>query len=141
MDLLRLDMAAVVQASAVLILLAGGLLVYRTFREKYLLAWLLGWVALLLHKISAFMAAQSERVLWDILSPFFFTLALLAMAAAILFYTNRRRWLLPLAIVGLVALDLSIVRTLWFPRSGALEFVVEALFTGMKAATAVQMAL
>jgi len=142
MGLLRLDTAAVVQASAVLILLAGGLLVYRTFREKYLLAWLLGWVALLLHKVSAGMAAQpGPHVLWAVLSPLFFTAALLLMAAAILFYTNRTRWLLPLAIVGLVALDLAVIRMLWFPQSAAIEFVAEALFTGIKAAAAVQMAL
>ncbi|HSE48383.1 MAG TPA: PAS domain S-box protein [Terriglobales bacterium] len=142
MDLLRLDTAAVVQASAVLILLAGGLLVYRTFREKYLLAWLLGWLALLLHKVSGLAAGQfGPPRLWSVLSPLFFTAAILLMAAAILFYTNRMRWLLPLAIVGLVALDLAVVRTLWFPQSAWLEFVIEGLFTGIKAAAAVQMAL
>jgi two-component system NtrC family sensor kinase len=142
MAFLRLDMAAVVQASAVLVLLAGGLLVYRTFRERYLLAWLLGWVALLLHKVSAVMAAQSgPHIVWAVLSPLFFTAALLLMAAAILFYTSRTRWLLPLAIVGLVALDLAVVRTFWFPQSAVGEFVIEALFTGIKAAAAVQMAL
>lgn len=143
MDLLRLDTAAVVQASAVLILLAGGLLVYRTFREKYLLAWLLGWGALLLHKVAAaFLAARAApHALWAILSPLFFTVALLLMAAAILFYTSRMRWLLPMAIVGLVALDLAVISNLWFPERGPLEFVVEAMFTGIKAAAAVQMAL
>ena len=31
--------------SAALIMLAASLLVYRTFRERYLVLWILGWVA------------------------------------------------------------------------------------------------
>src|SRR5436305_12939600 len=120
MDFLRLDMAAVVQSSAVLILLAGGVLVYRTFRERYLLAWLCGWGAYLAHKLassSAQSAVGSTRTLWLALSPVFFTLALFLMASAIFFYTNRKRWFLPLAVVGMVALDLAVVRVLWLPQS------------------------
>ena len=33
------------QESAALILLAASLLVFRTFRERYLLIWTLGWLA------------------------------------------------------------------------------------------------
>src|SRR5580704_3149242 len=31
--------------SAALVILAAGLLVFRTFRERYLLIWILGWLA------------------------------------------------------------------------------------------------
>src|SRR5579863_3676238 len=31
--------------SAALVILAAGLLVFRTFRERYLLVWILGWLA------------------------------------------------------------------------------------------------
>ena len=33
------------QESAALIMLAASLLVFRTFRERYLLMWILGWLA------------------------------------------------------------------------------------------------
>src|SRR2546423_14793559 len=111
MEQLRLDMAAVVQASAILILLACGVLVYRAFRERYLLAWLFGWGAYLLHKLAggaAEGATGSARTAWLVFSPVFFTIALFLMAAAIFFYANRTRWLLPLAIVSMVALDLAV---------------------------------
>src|SRR5438105_14422002 len=35
----------VAQESAALIVLAASLLVFRTFRERYLLIWILGWLA------------------------------------------------------------------------------------------------
>src|SRR4051812_1299628 len=144
MEELRLDMNAAVQASAILILLAGGVLVYRTFRERYLLAWLLGWVAYLLHKLAATMAATTQgraRAPWDVLSPLSFTVALFLMASAIFFYTNRKRWLLPLAVLAMVALDLAVIRALWMPGSAAFTYAVDALFMAIKAVTAVQLAL
>jgi PAS domain S-box-containing protein len=144
MEQLRLDTAAVVQASAVAILLAAGLLVYRTFRERYLLTWLLGWVAYLLHKLAAVAAERTlgtPLVAWSVASAILFAAALCLMAGAIFFYCNRTRWLLPLAIVGMVALDLAAVHVLWFPRSLVFSYGVEALFTVIKAAAAAQLAL
>ena len=39
-------------SSGVLILLAAGFLVFRTFRERYLLAWILGWSFYLVYRVS-----------------------------------------------------------------------------------------
>lgn len=138
---LRLDSASLVQASAVLILLAGGILVYRAFRERYLLAWLLGWVAYLLHKVAGDAAGAPPGALWPVLSHVFFTAAIFLMAAAVLFYTNRTRWLLPLAIIGMVALDTAVVRIVWFPGSALVGYGLDALYTIIKIVAAVQMAL
>ncbi|MBI2678774.1 MAG: GAF domain-containing protein [Candidatus Koribacter versatilis] len=127
-----------------MILLAGGVLVYRTFRERYLLAWLFGWGAYLLHKLASGAAAGaggSAHTAWLVLSPMFFTLALFLMAGAISFYANRTRWLLPLAIVGMVALDLAVIRVLWLPRSTWLEYTIDALYMAIKAVAAVELAL
>jgi hypothetical protein len=38
------------QESAALILLAASLLVFRTFRERYLLIWTVGWLAFLVSR-------------------------------------------------------------------------------------------
>ena len=144
MEQLRLDTAAVVQASVILILFAGGLLVYRTFRERYLFTWLFGWVAYLLHKLASTAAETATgraQTAWLILSPVFFTIALFLMAGAIFFYTNRTRWLLPLAVVGMLALDLAVIRVLWLPQSAFFAYAVDALFMVVKATAAVQMAL
>jgi len=144
MEQLRLDSAAAVQASAVLILLAGGLLVYRTFRERYLLAWLLGWAAYLLHKLASAAAESASggaQTALLVLSPVAFTIALFLMAGAIFFYTNRTRWLLPLAVAGMLALDMAVIRVLWVPNSAIFAYAVAALFMVVKATAAVQMAL
>src|SRR5919108_3295797 len=36
--------------SAALIMLAAGLLVFRTFRERYLLIWIVGWLAFFVYR-------------------------------------------------------------------------------------------
>ena len=38
------------QESVALLMIAAGMLVYRTFRERYLLAWILGWLAFLVSR-------------------------------------------------------------------------------------------
>jgi len=38
------------QESAALIMLAATMLIFRTFRERYLLAWILGWLAYLVSR-------------------------------------------------------------------------------------------
>ena len=41
------------QATAILVLLAGGMLVYRSFRERYLLLWIQGWTAYLVYRFAS----------------------------------------------------------------------------------------
>src|SRR5690349_18618517 len=82
------------QESAALIMLAASLLVYRTFRERYLVLWILGWVAyfgshvplpgvdLGTEMVTA--AAQAE-----------FVLAVCLFAGAVFVYTHTKKLVLP----------------------------------------------
>ena len=49
------------QDSAALILLAASLLVFRTFRERYLLIWTVGWLAYLVSRWTLQVWRQSRR--------------------------------------------------------------------------------
>src|SRR5882724_1510969 len=84
------------QESAALILLAASLLVFRAFRERYLLIWTLGWLAFFVSRwtlaenvtgpVPAYLTAISQAE---------FVLAICLFAAAILVYTHARGLLLP----------------------------------------------
>src|SRR6266436_6151247 len=84
------------QESAALILLAASLLVFRTFRERYLLIWTVGWLAYLVSRWSIRGHAEGSlpRYLTAI-SQAEFVLAVGLFAAAIFVYTHARKLLLP----------------------------------------------
>ncbi len=90
------------QESAALILLAASLLVFRTFRERYLLIWTLGWLAYLVSRwtLRGYAPESVPRYLTAI-SQAEFVLAVGLFAAAIFVYTHARKLLLPLLLITL----------------------------------------
>ena len=137
-----LESALLAQASAVLILLAGGLLVYRTFRERYLLAWLLGWFVYLGHKVAFVISVNTlHNRPWLAFSDAAFVVATLLFIAAVVFYTNAPRRLLPYGILALITMDLAVARALWWPDSLWLAIAVFSLHVVMRAAAVIQLAL
>src|SRR5438552_4603469 len=92
------DMTAprlVAQESAALILLAASLLVFRTFRERYLLIWSVGWLAYFVSRCTLRGAPPDSLPRYlTAASQAEFVLALGLFAAAILLYTQARKLLL-----------------------------------------------
>src|SRR5258708_13733178 len=88
------------QGSAALIILAAALLVFRTFRERYLLIWIVGWLAYFgsrwtLHGSEG----ETSRYLLAI-SQAEFVLAVCLFAAAVFVYTHAREFLVPLLLLS-----------------------------------------
>src|SRR5256885_7485628 len=52
----------VAQESAALIVLAASLLVFRTFRERYLLIWILGWLAYFISRWTVHGSLESDSL-------------------------------------------------------------------------------
>ena len=125
-----------------LLFLAGGMLVYRSFRERYLLFWVLGWLSYLVHKL---LTPGGElvpvNVFWVVVSQACFAAAALLMCYAVLFYTHRRRYLLPLAGLALLALGLALVRDLGSPGSAVLVAAGYVTYAAMTGTAAVFLAL
>ncbi len=106
----------VAQQSCALIALAATLLVYRTFRERSLLVWSLGWLCYLgaqwpfpsgaLHLSPRYVAPLSQAA---------FVLAICVFAGALLVYTHARKLALPFLIVSIVTVAFAFVRRLWWP--------------------------
>src|SRR5712691_1272654 len=90
------------QESAALIMLAAALLVFRTFRERYLLIWILGWLAYFVsHWTFRGAAAGSLTPYLTAISQAEFILALCLFAAAVFVYSHARMLLLPLLLISL----------------------------------------
>jgi two-component system NtrC family sensor kinase len=105
----------IAQESAALIVLAVTLVVYRTFRERYLLVWIAGWV---MH-LAASWSIRAGRGLplrsSTALAQSGFVLALALFSAAILVYTHDRVILRRLLVLSGALAGFAIVRALWWP--------------------------
>ncbi len=125
------------RGSSVLILLAAGILVYRTFRERYLLVWLLGWCAYLAYRLASFVPDAGFAALSD--SAFVFSVAL--FAAAVLYYTNARQYLFLIGSVTALATGIAVLRAGWFPGSVLLKVALHLLYMAMTVGATIQLAL
>src|SRR5580698_8711932 len=77
--------------SATLVLLAATLLVFRTFRERYLLIWILGWVAYLV-SVSTHTVLNNSNPHYELaISQASFVLALSLFAAGTLVYCHAHK--------------------------------------------------
>src|SRR5947199_7515016 len=93
------------QESVALIMLAASLLVFRTFRERYLLIWIVGWLAFFVSRWTLRGAGEESGAHYLIgISQAEFVLALGLFAAAIFVYTHARKLLLPTALIALATI-------------------------------------
>ncbi len=100
-----------------LILLAGAVLLYGSFREKYLVPWIAGWTAMCLSR--AFLSlsgASGPGLLWMVLAHAAYLIALGLFTTSVLMYVAQVR-LLWLAFAGLaLAFPLDVTFVLWLPN-------------------------
>jgi two-component system NtrC family sensor kinase len=122
-----LQSAFLAEMSTLLILLAGAILLYSSFREKYLVPWIAGWSVFTLSKV--FLALSSSRApapLWIAFAYGFYVVAVGLFATAVFFYVAQRKLLWPSRLVLSVALPLELAYALWRPYP-ALHYVALAL--------------
>jgi PAS domain S-box-containing protein len=130
----------IAQESAALIVLAATLVVYRTFRERYLLVWILGWIAYL---ASNWGLPQSQPWLAQVnpvsVSQAEFVVAVSLFAAAIFLYTHSRKMLLPLLLAGIVVASYAAVRPLWWPDLPTFRVPLEVAYRLIALVAAIQL--
>jgi PAS domain S-box-containing protein len=128
--------------SGVLILLAAGFLVFRTFRERYLLAWILGWSFYLLYRVATSGFSLITPPAWLIaVSQGAYGCAIALFVAAILYYTRALKYRIPLAVAGVAATSLAVARALWWPGSSLLLAVVRGVCALMAVGGGVQLGI
>src|SRR5215469_9945603 len=123
-----LQSALLAEASAPLILLGGAILLYRSFREKYLLPWIAGWAIYSLSKLFLAISAAHGPAVWLALANFAFVFAIALFSAAIFSYVYQPRLLLPALAVILPALLVGIVQAFWSAHAGVLLFIFGILW-------------
>ncbi len=88
---LALQSAFLAEASTLLILLAGTVLLYRSFRETYLVRWIAGWTVYGLSKVfAALEITQDNSRLWAVLANVCFSIAIALFAASVLRYVHQK---------------------------------------------------
>jgi PAS domain S-box-containing protein len=117
------------QESAALIMLAATMLIFRTFRERYLLAWILGWLAYLVSR-SNLLGPEfgiAPRYLLGI-SQAEFVLAVCLFAAAVFIYTQANKLILPLLVIALSVMTFAMLRVVYWPNILALRVALEVSY-------------
>ncbi len=118
---LALQSAFLAEASTLLILLAGAILLYRSFLEKYLVPWIIGWAAYTASKLAlSYSFAHGDPPFWTALAITCYALAIWLFSAAVFVYTYQKRLVWPAAAALLLGLALVLAQNLWFPRLTAL---------------------
>jgi two-component system NtrC family sensor kinase len=122
---LALQRPFLAEASTLLILVAGAILLYRSFREKYLVPWMAGWTIYGLARLFTSLNETSAlHRLWTVLAYTSFVAAVGLFAGAIFLYVYQKRLLGPAVAVLLVAFLAGLLRAFWLPQSA----VIGALF-------------
>ncbi|HUK17545.1 MAG TPA: GAF domain-containing protein [Bryobacteraceae bacterium] len=127
------------QQPAILGVLAATLVVFRTFRERYLLLWILGWFVYLASRASAaaFGGGTSQAVV--ALGQGAFVVAVCLFAASVLNYTHSRRLLRQLVPAGGVLLAFAVLRALLWPDALVPRLLLEVAYRVIALAAALRL--
>jgi PAS domain S-box-containing protein len=112
------------EEAAAMIVLAASLLVFRTFRERYLLVWIVGWLAYFVSRWTLSADGSSTRYTVAI-SQGEFVLAICLFVSAVFVYSHRAALLRPLLVVSSLLIGLAIARPLLWANVPVLRIALE----------------
>ena len=116
---LALQYAFLAEGSTLLILLAGAILLYRSFRERYLELWIAGWTAYTVSRFLIGMHAGHNFSLFLLITAFSTFIAAMGLfACAVFLYVDQKKLILPAVITLLIAFVLGIL--VYFGNAGNL---------------------
>ena len=128
------------QESAAFIMLAATILVFRTFRERFLLVWSLGWLAYGVSQwFSANPAAFATAAELEAISQSAFVLAVCLFATSILLYSHAEKHILPLFIITGSVLTFAVARLLYWPDEVLLRVPLEIAYRVLAVGAAIQL--
>ncbi|MFZ0801853.1 MAG: GAF domain-containing protein [Terriglobales bacterium] len=126
--------------SATLVVLAASLLVFRTFRERYLLIWILGWLAYFVSgwTLHSTLSGGSPELLVAI-SQSQFILAVSLFTCAVFVYSHARKLLFPLLAFSILLIAYAAARAFFWPDSFELRVGLEVGYRIITFAAAIQL--
>jgi PAS domain S-box-containing protein len=127
------------EETAALIILAVSLLVFRTFRERYLLVWIVGWVVYFVSQWGLHRPGVAGVSYAPAIFQATFLLAIGIFAASILLYSHARSFLLPLLLISLAVIGYAVARSLLWPDSMTLRVALEVSYRLIVVAAVLQL--
>src|SRR6266568_2356941 len=128
----------VTRETAVLLILAASLLVFRTLRERCLMVWIVGWLAYL-GAHHALISSSGEANPYSIpVGHAEFILAVSLFAAGAFIYASARDLLAPLLCISIALIVFAVVQGIWWPSSVTLRFALEISYRMLALAAAAQ---
>jgi two-component system NtrC family sensor kinase len=123
---------------AVLLIVAASLLVFRTFRERCLIAWIGGWLAYFAsHHVLLSPSAHGSSLSVAIgRGEFVFAIVLFALGTFI--YSGSREFLVPILASGAVVVIFAVTQAIYWPDSVTLRFALEFSYRLLAVAAALQ---
>jgi hypothetical protein len=125
--------------SATLVVLAASLLVFRTFRERSLLIWIVGWLAYFVSGWTLRSFPGQPPAYAIAISQSQFVLAIGLFAAAIFVYSHARKLLVFLFGFSGLVIAYALLRALLWPDSFTLRLALEIAYRVITLAAAVQL--
>lgn len=128
----------VVRETAVLLILAASLLVFRTLRPRSLMVWIVGWLAYLASHHLLISASGQASPYAVPLGRVEFVLAVTLFAAGAFIYASGNKFVVPLLGIGLAVIVFAVAQSLYRPGSLALRSALELSYRLLELAAAVQ---
>jgi PAS domain S-box-containing protein len=128
----------VTRETAMLLILAASLLVFRTLRERCLMLWIVGWLAYLGSQHSLLASASQINPLAVPVGQAEFILAIALFVAGAFIYTNSRAFLPPLLGIGFALMVFAFLQAALWPASETLRFALELSYRILTFGAAVQ---
>lgn len=130
------------EGAATLVLLAGAVVVYRSFRERYLGIWISGWLLYFAyHEAGVASEFLNPGGLLTTLSQLSFLLSLTLLVLAILVYTDSRRYVSILSALAIVGGGCIFLRSAWLPNSTVLMLLFHIVYRIIAVLGAIRLAL
>jgi two-component system NtrC family sensor kinase len=128
----------VTRETAVLLMLAASLLVFRTLRERCLMVWIVGWIAYFVsHHALATTSGQANPYSVPVAHGEFI-LAITLFVAGAFIYANARNLLAPLLAISLTLIAFAAVQSVFWPGSDTLRFALELSYRILTVSAAIQ---
>src|SRR5579863_4440425 len=128
----------VTRETAVLLMLAASLLVFRTLRERCLMVWIVGWIAYFVSHHALVTASGTLNPYAVPVAQGEFILAVSLFVAGAFIYVNARAFLAPLLGISLALIAFATVRSIFWPESETLRFALELSYRILTLSAAVQ---
>src|SRR5216684_2350701 len=128
----------VTRETAVLLILAASLLVFRTLRERCLMVWIVAWLAYLGSHHALISASGQANPYATPVGHAEFILAMALFTAGAFIYASAREFLAPLLAISVVLIGFALLQGICWPGSVTLRFALEISYRMLALAAAAQ---